>query len=100
MLNRDSKSGRLLKQPAKIGDFIVCQFPKGFNTAYLGLTKDKAYKVVATQNSAEKNRIAFNNVYPLRPSKLFGVFIIDDEGSKRFVKMGTDCFGITWSKLP
>lgn len=103
MLQRDKTNGRLLKQPAKIGDWIVAQFPKHFNTAYLGLTQNKAYKVVATQNSAEKNRISFGSVFPKVNKKRtdkFGVFIMDDDGCKRFVRLGTDCFGITWEKLP
>ena len=99
MLNRDSKTGRLKKQPAKIGDSVIMfvgskttnQSP---NDIGLGFTPMKPYKIVAM--SKEKNRICFNHVYPLRPRpEKFGVFIIDDLGDKRYVNLGTDVFGIT-----
>lgn len=97
MMQRDKVTGRLLKQPAKIGDLIVCDI------AQIGFTANKAYKVIATQNSTEKNRISFGGVYPKVNKKRidkFGVFVIDDSGDKRFVRLGTDCFGVTWEKIP
>lgn len=105
MLLRDKKTGRLKKQPAKIGDQIV-MFPANqqattmLSDIGLGFTPWKPYKIVATQMSKEKNRICFKHVYPLRPRpEKFGVFIIDDYGDKRYVNLGTDVFGITVEKL-
>lgn len=96
MLKRDDKTGRLLKQPAKRGDLIVCDVDN------IGFTANKAYKVIATQNSFEKNRISFGDAYPREGdnSKGFGVFVIDNDDSKRFVRLGTDAFGVNWMKLP
>ena len=103
MLLRDKKTGRLKKQPAKIGDMVVMfQQHGGDGTGGidLGFTEYKPYKIVATQMSKEKNRICFKHVYPLRPRpEKFGVFIIDDLGDKRYVNLGTDVFGITVEKL-
>lgn len=93
MLERDKVTGRLLRQPAKIGDLIVCDVDQ------IGFTANRAYKVVATQNSAEKNRISFGSVYPTIGGR-FGVFVIDDGGDKRFVRLGTDWSGVTWIKIP
>lgn len=97
---------KFVKQPAKIGDQVIMFVDKspsikvGDISIGIGFTPMKPYKVVATQNSKEENRICFNSVYPLcqRPGK-FGVFIIDDDGDKRYVNLGTDCFGITVEKL-
>ena len=99
MLLRDKKTGRLKKQPAKIGDMVI-MFQQNGGDVDLGFTEYKPYKIVATQMSKEKNRICFKHVYPLRlrPEK-FGVFIIDDLGDKRYVNLGTDVFGITVEKL-
>ena len=90
---------KFVKQPVKIGDLVVCY---GTNKGQpFGCTQMKAYKVVATQNSSEKNRMSFGTVYPLLGLKgRFGFFIIDDMGDKVFCRLGTDCFGITWEKLP
>lgn len=105
MLLRDKKSGRLKKSPAKIGDSIIMFADERANTMLqdigLGFTAMKPYKIVATQLSKEENRKCWNTVYPLfpRPDK-FGVFIIDDNGDKRYVNLGTDVFGITVEKLP
>lgn len=95
---------KFTKQPAKIGDQIIMFVDKEAHHMKLdiglGFTAMKPYKVVATQNSKEKNRICFKHVYPLRPRpEKFGVFIIDDYGDKRYVNLGTDCFGITVEKL-
>ena len=99
MLQRDEKTGRLKKQPAKIGDKVI-MFINGKDVIQteigLGFTPMKPYKIIATQMSKEKNRICFKHVYPLRPRpEKFGVFIIDDLGDKRYVNLGTDVFGIT-----
>ena len=97
MLLRDEKTGRLKKQPAKIGDLVVI-FNKDTtsNDIGLGFTNNKAYKVVATQMSKEKNRMCWKTVYPLRPRpEKFGVFVLDDFGDKRYVNLGTDVFGVT-----
>lgn len=93
------------KQPVKIGDkvilFVGDKELEHHGEIGLGFTPLKPYKVVATQNSKEKNRICWNSVYPLRPRpEKFGVFIIDDFGDKRYVNLGTDVFGITVEKLP
>lgn len=97
---------KFVKQPAKIGDKVIMFVDKNPNIKVgdigvgIGLTPMKPYKVVATQNSKEENRICFNRVYPLcqRPGK-FGLFIIDDDGDKRYVHLGTNCLGITVEKL-
>lgn len=100
MLKRDKETGRLLKQPAKIGDWIVCDRNSP------GFTPNKGYKIVATENSSEKNRVSFDKVYPLMENlrygvkdSRFGVFVIDDDGDKRFVHLGADIFNVTWEKI-
>ena len=103
MLLRDEKTGRLKKQPAKIGDKVIMfQQHGGDGTGDIGLgfTEYKPYKVIATQMSKEKNRKCWEHTYPLfpRPDR-FGVFVIDDLGDKRYVNLGTDVFGITVEKL-
>jgi hypothetical protein len=94
---------KFTKQPAKIGDQVIMFLDSklGYEVDVgLGFTAMKPYKVVATQNSKEKNRVCFKHVYPLHPRpEKFGVFIIDDYGDKRYVNLGTDCFGITVEKL-
>lgn len=88
--------GKFVKQPAKVGDKVVVfgqQIPFGF--AMYGV-----YKVVATGNSQEKNRIVFGRDYPLAKSDDFSVFVIDDDGDKRHLYLGTNCFGTTVEKLP
>ncbi|QEM42982.1 hypothetical protein AC4HA13_0011 [Escherichia phage vB_EcoM_4HA13] len=98
MLLRDKKTGRLKKQPAKIGDKVIV-FGKYIRT---GLTAYKPYKIVATQNSKTENRKSFGTVYPLEKSNLnrgFGVFIIDNDGDKAFLYLGEDVFGMTVEKL-
>lgn len=87
---------KFVKQPAKVGDKIVVlgqQIPHGF-------TMYGVYTVVATANSQEKNRIVFGRAYPLAPSDRFSVFVIDDDGDKRHLYLGTNCFGMTVEKLP
>ena len=106
MLMRDKVTGRLSKQPAKIGDKVIMfvgskstnQSPDDIG---LGFTPMKPYKVIATQMSKEKNRKCWKHTYPLfpRPDR-FGVFVIDDLGDKRYVNLGTDVFGITVEVLP
>jgi hypothetical protein len=104
MLLRDEKTGRLKKQPAKIGDKVI-MFINNRNAIQteigLGFTPMKPYKVIATQMSKEGNRKCWNTTYPLcpRPDR-FGVFVIDDLGDKRYVNLGTDVFGITVEVLP
>ena len=103
MLLRDEKTGRLKKQPAKIGDKVIMfreNARQHEEPIDLGFTPMKPYKIVATQMSKEKNRLCWKHAYPLfpRPDK-FGVFIIDDLGDKRYVNLGTDVFGITVEKL-
>lgn len=105
MLSRDKATGRLTKQPAKIGDTVILFVNKNANPLVqdvgFGFTAMKPYKVVATQMSKEKNRICFKHVYPLRPRpEKFGVFVIDDSGDKRYFNLGTDVFGVTAEKLP
>ena len=101
MLKRDKATGRLLKQPVKIGDKVIC-YGKNKHQPY-GCRQMTAYTVVATENSKEHNRTSFGIVYPLdgmKTSDRFGFFIIDDDGHKIFCRMGVDCFGITWEELP
>lgn len=89
---------KFTKQPAKIGDKII-MFGGRPNP---GFTEYKPYKIVATQNSKPKNRVCFWHVYPLsscEPNPLFGVFVIDDDGDKRFIRLGTNSFGTVVEKL-
>lgn len=88
---------KFVKQPAKIGDKVIM-----FGGPLLAFTEYKPYRIVATQNSQPKNREAFGIVYPLVNKKRkdhFGIFVLDDNGDKRFIRLGTDCFGITVEKL-
>ena len=91
---------KFVKQPAKIGDKVyLFGGVKPF-----GITEYKAYRVVATQNSKVENRKSFGHVYPLGNhtqwnKDRFGVFIIDDFGDKRFLRLGVDCFGTIVEKL-
>lgn len=96
MLKRDSKTGRLLKQPVKVGDLVVCLH------YVIGFTKLKPYKVVATESSSEKNRTCFGRVIGQEHAMpgLFVFFVIDDDGDKRWCVLGSNKFGHTWEKLP
>lgn len=92
---------KFVKQPAKIGDKVIVFG----GTMPFGISEYKDYKVVATQNSKMENRKSYGHVYPLYDEKhwnkdRFGVFIIDDNGDKRFLRLGVDCFGTTVEKLP
>ena len=88
---------KFVKQPAKIGDKVIM-----FGGPLLAFTEYKPYKIIATQNSKPENRICFGHKYPLfdRGDKSrFGVFVLDDSGDKRFIRLGEDCFGTTVEKL-
>lgn len=91
---------KFTKQPAKIGDFIAAKETNPALFTHTGFSPNKAYKVVATQNSKEHNRIVFGEVYPMWDIEEFGVFVLDDNGSKRFMRINTvTMFGFTWEKV-
>ncbi|AWN08593.1 hypothetical protein HOT32_gp10 [Erwinia phage Faunus] len=92
----------MLPAPIKVGDLVVCR-SNGAKFNEIDIYENKAYKVVATEMSAEKNRISFGVVSPnpaMAKSKRPGFFIIDDDGCKRFCRLGEDNFSSTvWEKI-
>lgn len=101
-MKRCPETGRMLPNPIKVGDWVVCT-SKGPKFNEIGISENKAYKVVATELSAEKNRIVFGLAYP-HPSMVGrakpGFFIIDDDGCKRFCRLGMNMLSSTvWEKI-
>lgn len=91
---------KFTKQPAKIGDFVAAKETDANLFTHTGFSPNKAYKVVATQNSKEHNRIVFGEVYPMHGVEGFGVFVLDDDGIKRFMRLNVvTLFGFTWEKV-